>query len=176
VAVRTPRRDLDQQLPAGRATLTPLVPADADEMAGVLADPELYRFTGGEPPDVDALRARYARLAVGQSADGTEDWFNWIVRDPDGAAVGTVQATVTAGGDHAEIAWVIGVPWQGRGYATAAAQALVAWLRAGGVRRVVARVHPDHAASVAVARRAGLEPTDRTVDGEQEWGLATGPG
>ena len=140
-------------------------------MASVLGDPALHAFIGGQPLPVEGLRGLYARLVVGHSDDGTEEWFNWVVRGPDGAAVGTVQATVTGGGTAAEIAWVIGTPWQGRGYATEAARALVEWLTAGGVVDVVAHIHPDHAASEAVARRAGLSPTDAFQDGERRWAL-----
>lgn len=35
--------------------LRPLSVTDAPEMAAVLADPELYRYTGGEPPSVAGL-------------------------------------------------------------------------------------------------------------------------
>ncbi|MDX2290691.1 MULTISPECIES: GNAT family N-acetyltransferase, partial [Streptomyces] len=61
-----------------------------------------------------------------------------------------------------------GTAWQGRGYASEAARALVGWLRPR-VRTVVAHVHPDHAASAAVARAAGLVPTDEVQDGEVRW-------
>ncbi|SNR92146.1 Acetyltransferase (GNAT) domain-containing protein [Streptosporangium subroseum] len=80
---------------------------------------------------------------------------------------GYVQATVTSA--EASVAWVVGVPWQGRGIAGEAALALVAWLRERGVSTIVATVHPDHAVSSAVARRAGLVPTDARVDGEVVW-------
>lgn len=157
--LRTERLDLD-----------PLEVGAADEMRVVLSDPSLYEFTGGEPPDVVALRDRFARLVKGRSSDGAERWHNWIVRTASGGtAVGTVQATVAAAEPQAEIAWVIGLPWQGRGYAAEAATALVAWLEAGGIRTVIAHVHPDHAASAAVARRAGLRPTDELDDGERVW-------
>jgi len=150
-----------------------LVPLDVDaasEMAVVLADPALYGFTGGEPPDEASLRDRYRRLGVGRSADGSQLWHNWIVRlAADGTAIGTVQATVAAAEPHAEIAWVIGVPWQGHGYAAEAATALAAWLEASGISTVIAHIHPDHDASGAVARRAGLEPTDELEDGERVW-------
>ena len=164
-------RSADGRIVAERLVLVPLAVGDADELAAVLGDPALHRFIGGEPLDADALRERYARLVVGHSPDGTQEWFNWVVRGPDGASVGTVQATVTDGGRTAEVAWVVGTSWQGRGYATEAARALVGWLVAGGVVEVVAHVHPDHAASEAVARRAGLSPTGRTHDGEREWAL-----
>ena len=42
-----------------RLTLVPLRPEHAEEMAAVLADPDLYTFTGGSQPTPQALRARY---------------------------------------------------------------------------------------------------------------------
>ncbi|MBB5787110.1 GNAT family N-acetyltransferase [Jiangella mangrovi] len=153
-----------------RFELVPLTVDDAADMAEVLADPALYAFIGGAPPTLPELRARYERLAAGRSPDGSEEWLNWVVRRrPDSRAVGYVQATVTDEGRQAEIAWVVGTAFQGQGYATAAAAALVGWLDARGVHTVVAHVHPDHAASEAVARRAGLHPTDHYEDGERRW-------
>ena len=155
-----------------RLELVPLAETDADELSIVLADPSLYAFIGGEPPDPQTLLDRFARLVVGRSADGTEDWHNWIVRTTvDGAAAGTVQATIHASSRSAEIAWIIGVRWQGRGYASEAAQALVGWLGRIGVSEIVAYVHPDHAASAAVAARAGLVATDEIQDSERVWRL-----
>jgi RimJ/RimL family protein N-acetyltransferase len=55
------------------------------------------------------------------------------------------------------------------GFATQAVRALVAWLDARGVTAIQARIHPDHVASAAVARRAGLVPAGQTDDGEQLW-------
>lgn len=47
-------------------------------------------------------------------------WHNGIVRlRAERAAVGFVQATIT--GDTADVAWLIGVPWQRRGIAIEAA-------------------------------------------------------
>jgi RimJ/RimL family protein N-acetyltransferase len=152
-----------------RLELLPLAVGDAEEMVAVLGDERLYAFTGGGPPKLDELRARYARLVVGCSADGTEQWRNWIARLRDGRAVGTVQATITAAGRAAEVAWVIGVAWQRQGLAAEAARGLVAWLEAGGVQTITAHVHPDHHASAAVAARAGLAATGEVHDGERVW-------
>ncbi|WP_327331814.1 GNAT family N-acetyltransferase [Streptomyces anulatus] len=151
-----------------RLDALPLEPAYAEEMAAVLADPALYVFTGGGPPDPAALRSRYERQSAG-SPDPGELWWNWVLRvRADGVLAGYVQATVR--GPRAEIAWVIGTPWQGRGYASEAAKAVAAHLtEAGGVRELVAHVHPDHAASEAVAAAAGLRPTGEWEDGERRW-------
>jgi RimJ/RimL family protein N-acetyltransferase len=157
-----------------RLTLVPLRVDDAAEMAEVLAAPSLYAFTGGSPPTVEALRERYEAQAAGGSADGSQAWRNWIVREgTDGPAAGYVQATVT--GDTADVAWVIGEPWQGRGYASEAAQAMVAWLAANGVRTVTAHIHPAHEASAGVADRVGLKPMLTLEDGERVWRMHLDP-
>jgi len=167
-----------------RLTLLPLRPEHAEELAVVLSDPALHAFTGGAPEDAGLLRARYERWAAG-APEPSVSWCNWAVRlRAEQCLVGTVQATVTVdgggdggtdgGGDVAEIAWTVGTPWQRRGIASEAARGLVGWLRGSGVRTVVAHVHPDHAASGAVAAAAGLAPTDRWQDGEVRWEAATG--
>jgi RimJ/RimL family protein N-acetyltransferase len=155
----------------GRLDLLPLAAGHAEEMAGVLSDPALYTFTGGAPPEPAALRTRYERLAAG-SPDPAVSWCNWVIRLRDEERLaGTVQATISraAPGTVAEIAWVVGTPWQGRGIAAEAACGLIAWLGRWPVQTVIAHIHPDHHASAAVATRAGLTPTSRWHDGEIQW-------
>jgi RimJ/RimL family protein N-acetyltransferase len=155
-----------------RIRLDPLRVADAEEMAVVLGAPELYGFIGGEPPALSELTDRYRRQVVGRSLDGREEWLNWIVR-LEGTAIGYVQATVHEG-TRAVVAWVIGVPWQGRGYATEAVRAMIVVLRARGVTRIEAYIVPGHAASEVVAARAGLAATGQLdSDGEQAWRWTT---
>jgi RimJ/RimL family protein N-acetyltransferase len=162
--------DRTERIVTERLRLDPQTVEDAVEMSGVLSDPALYRFIGGSPPTIDDVLERFAKQAAGRSPDGTEEWRNWIIRRrADEVAVGTVQATIAHGVRAADVAWVIGTTWQGRGYATEAASALVAWLLERRVRTVQANIHPDHAASEAVARRAGLVQTSRMVDGERVW-------
>jgi RimJ/RimL family protein N-acetyltransferase len=139
-------------------------------MVEVLGDERMYEFTGGRPLTLDELRSRYQRLAEGRSADGTELWLNWIVRTRDGGEpVGAMQATVAADRSSADVAWEVGVPWQGRGLASESAIAVVGWLIEHEVAQIRALIHPEHRASAGVAARAGLEPTDELVDGEVVW-------
>ncbi len=161
-----------EAVPASRLTLVPLRAGHAEEMASVLADPDLYAFTGGSPPSSEALRARYERLVAG-SPDAAVSWCNWVIelhRPP--CLAGQVQATISsAGGLVAEVAWVVGTRWQGRGIAREAARALIAWLGRQSVDTVIAHIHPDHHASAGVAAAAGLSPTSEWQDGERRWRL-----
>ena len=73
-------------------------------------------------------------------------------------------------GATARVAWVIGTPFQRRGYASEAAAAMVAFLREQmGVRDIAAAIHDDHEASKGVARRLGFMPTEDFEDGERIW-------
>ncbi|MEP7024114.1 MAG: GNAT family N-acetyltransferase [Actinomycetota bacterium] len=155
-----------------RLDLLPLQVKHAQEMAIVLADPQLHAFIGGAPLSPEALRSRYQDL-VGGSGDAAVSWCNWVILlRGEGCLTGTVQATITpasAAGGEAEIAWVVGTPWQGQGIATEAARGLVGWLGQLSIGTVTACIHPDHGASAAVASAAGLTPTDRWSDGEVVW-------
>ncbi|MFJ3617940.1 GNAT family N-acetyltransferase [Streptomyces iakyrus] len=159
-----------------RLDLLPLRVEHAEEMAAVLSDPALHTFIGGTPDTPQALRSRYRRITAG-SPDPAVSWLNWVIRlRADSCLTGTVQATVSPSGHGtiAEVAWVVGVPWQGRGIAAEAARGLVGWLGRQPVDAVVAHIHPEHQASAAVATAAGLTPTDEWHDGERRWHLAVG--
>jgi RimJ/RimL family protein N-acetyltransferase len=161
-----------------RLVLEPLKVEHADEMAGVLAAPELYTFIGGAPPTAPDLRARYRRMVAGPPAGQEVGWLNWVLRGrQDQRLTGTVQATIWQeqgdGGEggylRASVAWVVGAPWQGRGIATEAARALLGWLEEHGVTSIMATIHPANAASAAVAGRIGLVPTGDLVEDEIVW-------
>jgi RimJ/RimL family protein N-acetyltransferase len=150
-----------------RLDLVPLEVAHAAEMAVVLSDPDLHTFIGGEPATADQLRVRYQRMTAGPP-DPAVSWLNWVISlRSEHNLTGYVQATVS--GREAEIAWVVGTPWQGRGIATEAARGLVGWLGTQPVSGVLAHIHPDHHASAAVATAIGLTSTGEEHDGEIRW-------
>lgn len=150
-----------------RLVLLPLRVEQADELAAVLDDRELHTFVGGSPMPPPELRVRYERLVAG-SPDPAVTWHNWAIQlRGEDCLVGTAQATVS--GSTAEIAWVVGTRWQGRGIASESTRAVVGWLEQHGVQTVIAHIHPEHEASARVAAAAGLEPTDEEHDGETRW-------
>ena len=122
--------------------------------------------------DAAGLRERFARWETRRSPDGSEQWLNWVVRR-DGRAVGWAQATVR--GDHASVAYALLPDERGKGAASGAVRALVAWLRDElGIRDVRAAIAPDNLASQHVARAVGFTPGDGRVEGEIVWLLDAG--
>jgi RimJ/RimL family protein N-acetyltransferase len=161
-----------ETIETARLTLEPLRPGHYEEMFPILDDRRLHAYTGGEPLVRTALRDRYQRLAAGHSPDQQQGWLNWIVRERGtGSVVGTVQATMSRARDRtsAELAWLMAVAAQGRGLAKEAADAMLAWLAQHGVTMFTAHIHPEHLASIAVARHLGLTPTTELVNGETSW-------
>ncbi len=155
-----------------RLRLEPLTAQHAPEMVDVLADASLYEYTGGEAPSLEQLERRYEAQSVGHSEDGSQGWFNWIVKLKDGdAPIGFVQATVEQKGQElvAYIAWVVSPSHQALGLASEAATGMTSWLRSKGVTGFAAYVHPQNSASMGVARNQGLHPTPEMDDGEIRW-------
>jgi len=157
-----------EPLHTARLGLEVLRVGHAEEAAAAFASPALHEFIGGSPSTAVDLAARYARLEKGRSDDGTQLWFNWMLREREtGLLVGTVQATVEEA--HTSVAWVVGQPFQRRGYATEAAKAIAAWLRGRGLGPIRAFVHPRNDASAAIAAHLGLTETSTVLDGENLW-------
>ena len=152
-----------------RLKLGPMMASHAKVMYPILSERQLIFFTGDEPPESEsALEERYRYLESRKSPDESQLWLNWIVtlKNSD-TAVGYVQATVSR--TFAEIALVIGLSWQRKGYASEAASALVVWLKENKVDDIRCCIHPEHVASQRVASNCGLKKSDLLDDGEEVW-------
>ena len=103
-------------------TLEPQVAAHADAMFVVLSDPAIYEFENAPPASLEWLRTRFTKLETRQSADGQDQWLNWVIVLPNQQLIGYVQATVR--GDHsALIAYELASAFWGRGLAHQAVSA-----------------------------------------------------
>lgn len=162
------RRDDRQQLETDRLVLEPLIPRHADEMFAPLQDVRLYEFIPQDPPlSVAALRERYGRLARGRSPEGDETWLNWAARERQtNAIVGTFQATVYLNGT-ADIAYIVFVGAQRRGFAAEGYAAMIRHLeRDLGVRIAGADIDTRNSASIALIERLGFSRIRTTLDAD----------
>ncbi len=118
------KRPTDERIQTTRLVLVPVRADDAEELVAVFADERLSEFTGGKPGSVEDLRRTLGRLAQDRAADPTAQ-LNWVVRRlNDGEVIGMLQAVFSSSGRAAEIAWLVGVPWQGQGLASEATKKL----------------------------------------------------
>jgi RimJ/RimL family protein N-acetyltransferase len=156
--MKTRETTADRTLVSPRLHLEPLEARHADLLFDLLGDETIYTFVPGDPPaSLDALRARYERLAVRRSPDAREIWLNWAVRlGETGPYVGTVQATVRDDAT-ALLAYELGVAYRGAGYATEACRAVLDELVAAyGIAHVRAFVDTRNERSVRLLERLGF--------------------
>jgi RimJ/RimL family protein N-acetyltransferase len=111
----------------GSLTLEPQTAAHAQEMFAVLSDPAIYVYENEPPPSLEWLRARFTQLESRLSANGHEQWLNWVIRLPSSELIGYVQASVNPNG-RAAIAYELSSAYWGRGLARRAVQAMIAEL------------------------------------------------
>ena len=130
---------------------------DADVWAGLFDDAEVMRYVGtGEVRD----RAWYAAFVERQQELAGSTGlclFSVLVGDEVAGFTGVQPWTQPWGPTGVpEVGWRLGRRFWGRGTATEAARTALDRARALGVPRVVAMVHAENAASLAVARKLGL--------------------
>jgi ribosomal-protein-alanine N-acetyltransferase len=139
-----------------RFTLEPQTAAHAAQMFTVLSDPRIYEFENQPPPSLEWLRARYTKLESRRSADGREQWLNWVVRMPTTELAGYVQATIPGDGS-ASIAYEFASAYWGRGLASEAVAAMIDELAGSyGVRRVQAVLKRANLRSARLLQRLGF--------------------
>ena len=148
---------------------------DAEELFALLKAPELYLFIGASPPaSAQWLAQRITNWESRRSPDRKEVWLNWTLRrKADRIAIGYTQATIPAAAvaTNAELAWVIGLPFQRQGYAKEAAGRVADWLTDRfDVSELRAHIHPTHVASQRVAASIGLHRRSTfSEDCEELW-------
>jgi RimJ/RimL family protein N-acetyltransferase len=158
------RTDTDfEPLRTNRLLLRRSRPEDSDAISAYRSDPNVHRYQGWERTDVDGIRRQIEEMA--QRAPGEPGgWVQLSVEERDaGRLVGDVGLNSVDGDPGViEIGYTIAPLYQGRGYATEAVAALVAYaldaLEADVVR---AYASAENLASIRVAEKVGLRLVER---------------
>jgi len=159
-----------RHIDAGLLSLEPQTVQHADEMFAVLGDPAIYEFENQPPASLEWLRTRFGKLESRRSADGTEQWLNWVVRIAGSGLIGYVQATVRSDGSAA-IAYELSSAHWGRGLARQAVEAMLVELAARyRVTTFIAVAKQKNFRSLRLLERLGFAPADpgRRAPGEIE--------
>lgn len=135
--------------------------ADFDTYCTLWADPAVVRYIGGKPFNAEETFGRMLRHAGHWSMLGFGSWL--VEEKATGDFVGEVglfnyrREISPSLGDTPEIGWILSPTKHGRGYASEAVQALFAWGRDHFLSdELCCLIHPENAASLRVAQKAGF--------------------
>ncbi|MCX6374105.1 MAG: GNAT family N-acetyltransferase [Actinobacteria bacterium] len=149
--------DLRPPLISARLELRTFAAGDLDGLFAVFGDPRVMRFVGAtrRPLDRDALRSSQERVRAHWERHGFGPLV--VVERASGRLVGEAGLQVLEAGPDIELTYTLARAFWGRGYATEAARAVLAWGLDGlGLERIVALAYPRNRASRHVIEKLGM--------------------
>ena len=149
-----------------RLVLREIVEADVEEHARLFSNPDVVRYLYDSQMSIEELRAHFARrLFQGTPAEGA--WCNLAV-EHDGVYVGEVGINLVSAAHRCyEVGYVFLPEFQGLGFATEAARAIIiAAFEALDAHRVVARIDARNDASRHLLERLGMRQEAHLVKNE----------
>jgi RimJ/RimL family protein N-acetyltransferase len=142
-----------------RLLIRPFEPGDAAGLALRRNDPEVARYQNWTLPYASELAQKVVDELLAMDGPVNEDWWMAIVCDAEtGTVYGDLALHLSWEGRTAEVGYTLAREHWGKGIATEALEALVAYLFEDlGVTRVFGMLHPDNIASAMVLERTGFQ-------------------
>ena len=139
-----------------RCLIRETTPEDVEEFYRIYSDPSITRYMDGLYPEREQEK-RYIREYIEKvyTFYGFGVWT--VVEKESGAVIGRAGLSYREGYDDPELGFIIGVPWQGKGYAREVCRAVLdyAW-NALEFDRVQALVEPGNEASLRLCEELGF--------------------
>lgn len=141
--------------------------SDVDSFYNIYAEPEITRYME------DLYENREEELAYvaeyREKMYGFYGYGMWTVLTKEGRVIGRAGISWREGFDLPELGFVIGVPWQGQGYACEVCRAILDYAKIElGFTQVQALVMEGNEKSAALCRKLGFQKGERVEeDGEQ---------
>jgi RimJ/RimL family protein N-acetyltransferase len=147
-----------QPIRTDRLLLRPTRLDDVDDVLARRSDPEVAEFQDWTLPYTRERAEQSVTQAMSLDGPTVDEWWMLTVADAaDTTVYGDLAVLLTWQGRSAEIGYTFARRWWGHGFASEAAEALVAHLFDDlGVHRVEAKLHPDNAASAMLLERIGM--------------------
>jgi RimJ/RimL family protein N-acetyltransferase len=129
--------------------------ADVEPMHRLMQDPDVMRYVGDRKvPNAQESWRSMAGWIGHWALRGYGQWA--LVERESGQLIGRGGLINPEGWPGAEVGYLLGKAWWGRGYATEAAQAALDWaFRERDFDRILSLIDPANAASLRVAERIG---------------------
>lgn len=162
---------MQPELTTARLRLRPFVLTDAGAVSALAGDEAIARDTLNIPHPYDPAAAADWITAHPAQYERREAVTYAVVRAADDVLVGAVGLILDPANDSAELGYWIGREYWGRGYATEAARAVVAWaFPALDLHRIHAGHFPRNPASGRVLRKLGMRHEGRHREHVKKWG------
>lgn len=142
-----------------RLALRPFVPADLESLLPIFGDPAVMRFVGAgrRPLDEERLAESQERVLAHWRDHGYGPLA--VVERATGRLIGEAGLQLLEDGPEVEVTYTLARDAWGRGYATEAAGAVLAWgFDRLGLERIVAVAYPQNLASRRVMAKLGMRP------------------
>jgi RimJ/RimL family protein N-acetyltransferase len=153
-----------------RLVLRPFEEGDLDAVYAMQSDAEVARWLYDEPRTLEETRTHLERKIAGAQFTVEDEWVSAaVIERESGQLVGDVALHwVSAQHKTGEIGFIFAPDYQGRGYATEAARALIDFAFDGmGFHRVIGRTEARNVASARVLEKLGMRLEAHLV--ENEW-------
>lgn len=137
------------------------VPEDAEDFFGIYHEASITRYTDGLFSELDQ-----EKQYIEEYIDKVYRFYNFgvwtILKKETGEVIGRAGFSFREGFEEPELGYVIGLPWQGQGYATEICREILQYgFEMLGFTAVHAFVRAENAASLAICRKLGM-----TQDGD----------
>ena len=148
-----------------RLVVRPFRAEDLDGLAAVAADPEVMRYVGdGRPITREQARAWVERSLENYARRGFGS-FAVTLKGDESRLIGYCGLVNPTPEGEAEIIYGFAKPYWGRGFARELAGPLLAYgLGPCSLRRIVATIDPENAASIRVVERWGMKLVEQRLD------------
>jgi RimJ/RimL family protein N-acetyltransferase len=160
----------DWPLETERLVLRPFEEGDLDALYRTQSDAEVARWLYADPRSLEETRELLGRKVAGRQFTAEDEWISAaVIERESGQLVGDVALHwVSAEHKTGELGFIFDPAHQGRGYATEAARAFLAFGFEGmGFHRMIGRAEARNTASIRVLEKLGMRREALLV--ENEW-------
>lgn len=156
-------------LRTARCLIRETIPEDVESFYQIYSHPAITEYMEGLYPEVEEER-QYVRDYIEKvyTFFGFGVWT--VIERETGAVIGRAGFSYREGFDEPELGFIIGVPWQRRGYAEEVCRAVLAYgWSALEFRQVQALVEPENIPSVRLCEKLGFRKAENVNVGEKEY-------
>lgn len=152
-----------------RCLIRETCPEDVDAFYEIYQDPAITEFVEGLYPEKEQERA-YIREYIHKVYSFYEFGVWTVLEKSSGSVIGRAGFSYREGYDEPELGFIIGVPWQRRGYAEEVCRAILTYgWKVLGFERVQALVETGNAASLLLCEKLGFQAVEELTMGGREY-------